>query len=81
MSDDPKQQSPGKPAPEKMMHMDLDGLRGYRAPRPLVEPRPFRTDGKGRPVAMMADADEAPKARSGPFSLEEPKPEESGKLD
>lgn len=53
--------------------MDMDGLRGFRAPRPLVEPRPFRTDERGRPVAMVADGDHAPKARSQPFLFQEPK--------
>ncbi|MCP3915029.1 MAG: hypothetical protein GY711_05700 [bacterium] len=46
-----------------------------------MEPRPFHTDEKGRPGAMIADGDACPKARPQPFLLEEPRPEKYGKPD
>ena len=60
---------------KSMMRMDLEGRTAFGRPRPLVEPRPYRTDERGRPVAMKVDS--APPRPTGrkPFPLEEPKPE------
>ncbi len=79
MHEDPKQHDTC--SEKSMMRMDLDGRRGFEAPRPLMEPRPFHTDEKGRPGAMIADGDACPKARPQPFLLEEPRPEKYGKPD
>lgn len=64
-----------KPDKKSATRMDLDGWTGFVRPRPLIEPRPFRTDERGRPVAMVADAAVPKEAtRREPFVLEEPKP-------
>lgn len=56
------------------IRMDLEGWSGFVRPRPLIEPRPFGTDKRGRPVAMAADAAVPKEAiRTEPFVLEEPK--------
>jgi hypothetical protein len=64
----------GCQAAPRGMHLDLDGLTGFRGPRPLGEARPFPTNAEGRLVAMVGDGEAAPQKRKQPFLFEEPRP-------